>query len=163
MSMDFDKRLERAIVRGEQARDTRARAEADKAMTDEQFRALHSKYRLETSEYIETNLQKLADHFPGFRFQSVIDEGDWGGRITRDDLNLGRGRAPNSQYSRLEILVRPFSSLHVIELNVKASIRNKEVFNRMRYQMLNQFDPQIFTDLIDLWILEYAEMYAAEA
>lgn len=160
--MDFEKRLERAIVRGEQTRDSRTRAEADKALTDEQFRALHSKLRLEISEYIETNLQKLADHFPGFRFQTIVGEEGWGGRINRDDLQLSRDRGPSSVYSRLEIVVKPFSPLHVIELNVKATIRNKEVFNRMRYQLLNQFDPQIFTELVDLWILEYAETYAAE-
>lgn len=161
--MDFEKRLERAIVRGEQTRENRAKTDAEKALTDDQFRALHSKFRLDTSEYIEKNVQSLADHFPGFRFQSVVDEDGWGGKISRDDLNLARGRGPNSQYSRLEILVKPYSPLHVIELTVKASIRNKEVFNRMRYQMLTQFDQQIFNDLIDQWVLEYAEQYAAEA
>jgi len=160
--MDFDKRLERAIVRGEQVRKSRGQAEAEKAITDEQFRNLHSKYRLDLSEHIENCLKRLSDHFPGFRFQTIVGEEGWGARVSRDDVDLAAGRPASTQYSRLEIVVRPFSSAHLLELAVKATIRNKEVFNRNRYQLLSQFDGESFVELVDLWVLEYAELFAAE-
>lgn len=160
--MDFEKRLERAIVRGEQTREARGKAAEEKALTEDEFKSLHSKYRLDLSEHIEDCLKKLADHFPGFRFQTIVDEEGWGARISRDDVSFVPGKPGASVYSRLEIVVRPFSSLHLLELAVKGTIRNKEAFNRSRYQMLAQFDPQSFLEMIDLWVLEYAELFAAQ-
>ena len=160
--MDFEKRLERAIVRGEQVRDARGKAETEKALTEDEFRALHVKHRLDLSEHIESCLKNLPDHFPGFQYQTVVGEDGWGARVSRDDMSLASGRHSATQYSRFEILVRPFSPAHLLEMAAKATIRNKEVFNRSRYQMLAQFDPQTFTELVDLWVLEYAELYAAQ-
>jgi hypothetical protein len=59
-------------------------------------------------------------------------------------------------------VIRPFSSAHVLELAAKGTIRNKEVFNRSHYQRLTDADPRTFEELIDLWTLEYAELYAAK-
>jgi hypothetical protein len=59
------------------------------------------------------------------------------------------------------MLVRPFSSTHIIELAAKATVRNKEIFNRSHFQFLNQIDVDSFRELIDLWALEYAEQFAA--
>ena len=59
------------------------------------------------------------------------------------------------------MLIRPFSSSHIVELVGKATIRNKEAFNRTHFQFLREVDVDSFTELIDLWILEYAELYAA--
>ena len=74
-----------------------------------------------------------------------------------------RGRSAGTEYSRLEVLVRPFSSAHIIELVGKGTIRNKELFQRTHYQFLNQVDLQSLLNMVDLWVLEYAEMYAARS
>lgn len=158
--MDFDRRLERAIDRGRQTRQVKGQKLAEQAMTEEELRNLHSSCRLELSDHIEECLRKLADHFPGFRFQSVVGEEGWGAKISRDDFGGRRGGADNF-YSRFEMLVRPFSTTHIVELAAKATVQNKEVFNRTHFQFLNQVDLDSFRELIDLWALEYAEQFAA--
>lgn len=45
----------------------------------------------------------------------------------------------------------------------KGTIRNKEVYNRNQYQLLTHVDIASFRDLIDRWILEYAELFAAKS
>lgn len=159
--MDFDKRLERAITRGRERRDAQGRAEAEKAVSEAELKFLHSKYRIELSEQIEGCLKKLAEHFPGFEFQTVVGEEGWGAKISRDDFHSRRGRGPVNKYSRLEMFIRPFTSAHIVELMAKGAIRNKEVFNRTHFQFLSQADVDSFCEMIDLWILEYAEQYAA--
>jgi hypothetical protein len=159
--MDFDKRLERAISRGESARVTKQRAQSNRELTDEQFHSEHTRCRLELSEQIETGLRKLADYYPGFRFDTVVSEEGWGARVSRDDIALGPGRSSATEYSRLELVVRPFSAAHIIELVGKGTIRNKELFHRNHFQFLVQVDLQSLRDIVDLWVLEYAETYAA--
>ena len=44
--MEFEKRLERAIVRGQQAKDAHGRAQAERAMSEEESKTLHSRCRL---------------------------------------------------------------------------------------------------------------------
>ncbi len=157
--MDFEKRLERAISRGRQTRDAAGRQQAEAAMSEESLKNLHSRCRLELSEHIEASLKKLADHFPGFRFQTVVGEDGWGARISRDDFRPGR--ASESVYSRLEIVVRPYSAAHILEVVAKATVRNKEIFSRAHFQFLTELDLDIFREMLDLWSLEYAEKYAA--
>jgi hypothetical protein len=161
--MDFEKRLERALIRGESARNSREQVQNDRKLTDEQLHTEHSRCRLELSEQIESCLRKMADFIPGFRFETVVDEAGWGARVSRDDIALVRGRSAGTEYSRLEVLVRPFNSTHIIELVGKGTIRNKEVFHRTQYQFLSQVDLQSLLNLVDLWVLEYAEMYAARS
>ena len=161
--MDFDKRLERAISRGEKTRTTRERAATDREMTEEQLHAEHSRCRLELSENIESCLRKLADYFPGFRFETVVSEEGWGARVSRDDIALGPGKSAATQYSRLEMLVRPYGAARILEIVGKGTIRNKELFHRNHFQFLTQIDLQSLKDLIDLWVLEYAETYAAHS
>ena len=57
--------------------------------------------------------------------------------------------------------IRPFSSLCVLELLAKGTIRNKEIFNRTHFEKLADADPETFRELIDVWVLEYAELFAA--
>lgn len=159
--MDFEQRLQRAIQRGEQSRDAKDREAAGRAMSEEECKRLHSQYRLELSEHIERCLQRLPDHFPGFRFETIVGDRGWGAAVSRDDVGLGEGGRRNL-YSRLEIAVRPYSALHVLEVGAKGTIRNREVFNRNQYQKLAEADPQVLRDSIDLWIFEYAERYSAE-
>lgn len=160
--MDFESRLERAIGRGRDAREAKTREVAEKALTTEELRALHTSLRVELSEHIDGCLRKLADHFPGFRFQTVVAEEGWGARISRDDVRVTRDRSRRNGYSRFEMLVKPFETGKVIELAAKGAVHNKETLNRTHYQMLSQADLDSFTELIDLWVLEYAEQYAAK-
>ena len=159
--MDFEQRLQRAIQRGEASRDAKAREEAGRAMSEEECKRLHTQYRLELSDHIEKCLAQLPDHFPGFQFETVTGERGWGASVYRDDVGLGDG-GRRSLYSRLEVMVRPYSSVHVLDVAAKGTIRNKEAFNRNQYQKLDQADPQTLRDAIDLWILEYAEKYSAD-
>jgi hypothetical protein len=158
--MDFDKRLQRAIVRGQRTRDVEGRAQAERALSTEELKNLHSKVRLDLSERIEQCLRKLADHFPGFRYESVFSEAGWGAKISRDDLAFSTDRR-ESRYSRLELLIRPLGPAQIVELAAKGTVRNKEVFNRTHYQQLSEVDVDSFSEMIDLWVLEYAEQYAA--
>ncbi|MEW4526205.1 MAG: hypothetical protein ACF8PG_11850 [Maioricimonas sp. JB045] len=159
--MEFEDRLQRAIERGRQTRDERGRAAADEAMTQEEIRNLHSQCRLELTERVEDCLRRLADHFPGFEYQSVVSDEGWGARITRDDLKVAPGKRVENVYSRLEMLVTPLGSAAIVELVAKGTIRNKEVFNRKHFQQLSRVDLDSFKELVDLWVLEYAEQFSA--
>jgi hypothetical protein len=159
--MDFKERLEKAIQRGQRTHDALSRAKAEAALGEEELKRLHSQYRLELSEHIDECVKQLPRHFPGFRHETTVGAAGWGAAVSRDDLVLERGKRQN-QYSRLELAVRPYSSSHVLELVAKGTIRNKEVFNRSQYQMLDHVDIASFRDLVDRWILEYAELYAAK-
>ena len=85
-----------------------------------------------------------------------------GAALSRDDIGLRSGRRTNF-FSRLEIVIRPASSYHVLDLAAKATVRNKEVFNRSHYQRLTEVDPTSFEEMIDLWVLEFAEHYSAKS
>ena len=160
--MDFDQRLQKAITRGEHTRSVEERKRAEKALTEEEFRNLHSHYRLELSEHIESCLRKLADHFPGFQYQTVVSEDGWGAKVTRDDLNLGPRRSTGNLFSRFELLIRPFSSAHIVELVVKGTIHNKEVMHSNHFQFLSEVDVDSLRAIVDQRVLEYAEFYAAK-
>jgi hypothetical protein len=160
--MDFDKRLEKAIERGVRMSDAQAKAAQQQAVSEEECKRLHSQYRLALSEHIESCLRRLPDHFPGFRYETVVGDRGWGAAVSRDDVGLGPDGRRNF-FSRLEMTIRPYSTYHVLELTAKGTIRNKEVYNRSHYQRLGEADPKSFTDMIDLWILEYAELYAAKS
>jgi len=155
--MEFEQRLEKAIQRGKQTRDAQGRAAAAKALDIEELKNLHSKCRLDLSEHIEACLAKLADHFPGFQLETLVNDEGWGARITRDDIDILERK---NVYSRVKIVVRPFTDAHIIAIAAKATIRNREVLNRSHYQFLAQHDMTSFCELIDLWVLEYAEKFA---
>jgi hypothetical protein len=160
--MDFNDRLEQAIQRGQRTGQARLQAEAEKALSEEDLKRLHARLRLNLTDHIESCLARLPNHFPGFQMESVMGERGWGAKVSRDDLGPGPDRRAANFYSRLELVIRPFSSAHVLELAAKGTIRNKEVFNRSHYQRLTDADPRTFEELIDLWTLEYAELYAAK-
>jgi hypothetical protein len=158
--MDFKERLQHATERGKQSRDAKAQAEAAKALSEEECRRLHSKYRLELTDHIENCLKQLADNFPGFRIAPVADEKGWGSVISRDDFALNAGRR-DSLFSRLTMTVAPHNQYHVLSLEARGAIRNKETFTRNHYQLLKDADLDSFRQLIEHWVLEYAEQYAA--
>ncbi|MBI2826422.1 MAG: hypothetical protein HYX69_17230 [Planctomycetia bacterium] len=155
--MDFEKRLEEAISRGQRRQATHAREQADQAVSEEELRRLHSQYRLDLSDHIEQALRRLPDHFPGFRYETLSGDRGWGASVKRDDVRRG-----GNSFSRLEMAVRPFSSSQVLELTAKGTIANKEIFNRTHFQRVGEVDFESFRQMIDLWIIEYAERFAAQ-
>lgn len=159
--MDFEHRLEQAIARGKRVSDAQAQAHRQQSLSEEDYRRLHSQLRLALSERIEDCVRRLPLHFPGFRYESIVGEQGWGAAVRRDDITFSRPGQRSDLFSRLEMTVRPFNSAHILELAAKGTIRNKEVINRNQFQKLEDADIETFSALIDAWVLEYAELYAA--
>lgn len=162
--MDFEQRLQKAIERGQRQKDDRSRQAAARELTEEEFRQLHSSARLELSDRIEQGLRQIADHFPGFRYSTLVGEDGWGGRITRDDFSVTAGGSKENLYSRLEMLVKSFSpAVKILELTAKGTVRNKEVISRTHFQFLNKLDLSGYRELIEQWMIEFVERYSAES
>ncbi len=157
--MDFDKRLERAINRGRQAADAEGQAAAQQAASEEDLRNLHGKLRLDLSDHIEKCLKALSQRIAGFEYKTLVGSDGWGARITRDDVVRNGGKR-ESVYTRLEVVVRPFSDAHIIEVTTKGTIRNRETLKRSHYQFLTEADLDSLKNTIDMWVLNFAEDYA---
>lgn len=162
MSDEFNSRLESAIARGKRRAEHIASQERQQELSEEELRRLHTSYRLALSERIETAVHRVADHFPGFRTESLFGESGWGTACYRDDLRIEGGKR-TSQYSRLEIMIRPFTDLHVLDLKGKGTVMNRELFNRSHYVEIEDADLEEFRQLIDAWAIEYAEIYSARS
>ena len=158
--MSFRERLQRAHERGKQARAAQLNEAAARALSEEECRRLHSQYRLSLTEHIENRLHDLADNVPGFRYESIMDERGWGSAVSRDDISMAGGRRSNV-FSRLQLVVSRHGKYNVLELSAKGTVRNKEVLTRSHYQRLGDVDLESFRELIELWVLDYAELYAA--
>lgn len=159
--MDFDQRLEQAIARGQRTHASKQEAAAERAMSEEERKRLHSQYRLDLSEHIERSLEQLPRHLPGFRYETLVGAAGWGARLARDDWAPRAGEGRTSLYSRLEVTVRPLGTYPLIEIAAKGTIRNKEVFQRQQHQRLDQIDLASLKQTIDNWVLDYAELYVA--
>ena len=157
--MDFRQRLQLAAERGRRARSEREEQAAAAALSEEECRRLHSSVRLELTEHIEKCLRQLADNFPGFRYSPVMDEHGWGGAVSRDDLMLDRGQRQNL-FSRLQMIVSPYNTYHVLEISAKGMVKNKENFTRRHFKKLDEIDLDDFRQLIERWVLDYAEQYS---
>jgi hypothetical protein len=129
-------------------------------MDEREVQRLHAQYRLDLSERIETCLKQLASHFPGLRFETVVNERGWGGAVSREKVSTARTR--RSYFSRLEMAVRPLSESHILELTAKATVRNRELFTRNHFQQLSELDLTSFHEVMDLWVLEFAQAFASE-
>ena len=160
MSEDFESRLKAAINRGRQRADDRATEARRAEMSEEERRSLHTQYRLKLSDSIEKAVHRIADHFPGFRCESVFGDAGWGTACYRDDLNIVDGRRENL-YSRLELVIRPYSDLGVLDLKAKGTVANREKFNRGHYMPISDVEIDEFEDRIETWSIQYAELYAA--
>ena len=111
--MNFDERLQKAIQRGQRRGEQQAAEAKRQALTEEELKRLHGKYRLELSDHIEGALQKLPNYFPGFRYETIFGERGWGAAVRRDDIRIVSGKRAD-EYSRLEVTVRPLSSVLVV-------------------------------------------------
>jgi hypothetical protein len=158
--MDFEDRLREAIARGERRHAARERDAAARAMSEAEIKQLHTKHRLRLSDHIEKSIHGLMDHFPGFRFETLYGDRGWGAACARDDLRFASG-VRREVFSRLEITVRPYTNLQVLELNSRGTIANREVFNRQYFEKVVEADVEEFERLIDAWVLDYAELFAA--
>lgn len=158
--MDFRERLQKATERGRETRNDEIRAAAAQALSEEECRRRHSEYRLALTDHIERCLRDLADNFPGFRLETIVDERGWGAAASRDDMGVADRKRVNS-FSRLQIVVGPYNKFHVLDVLAKGAVRNKETFSRNHYQRLAEVDLGRFRELIEQWVLDYAEMYAA--
>jgi hypothetical protein len=158
---DFEERLSKAIERGQTRSAAKALADRVRQLSVEELRQLHTRYRLKFSDHIEKCVRQLPHHFPGFHCETTFGERGWGVACSRDDLAAGADRRSTNVFSRLELAIRPFSSAHVVELAAKGTIRNKEIFNRTHFELIHEVDEDRFLNLIDAWVLEYAEQYAA--
>ena len=159
---DFEERLQKAIQRGQQARGAVDSSQDADAATEEEMRMKHSSLRNDLTEHIEKCLRRLCDHFPGFDYDTVLNEKGWGARISRDDIRLGRGTARN-EYSRLEVLVRPFNDTHIVEVATKGTIRNRESLNRTNFRFIKDATLDILKQIVDGIVLEFAEQYSAHS
>lgn len=162
MSDDFNSRLESAISRGKQRAERHASIQREQELSEEELKRLHTTYRLALADRVEAAVHRVADHFPGFRNESIYGEAGWGSACYRDDLRIQGGRREN-QYSRLELVIRPLSDLKVLELKGKGTVMNRELFNRSHYAQVTDVDQEEFEQLIDAWSIEFAELYAAKS
>ncbi len=158
---EFDDRLKAAIergkVRGQRAQDELSQQQA----TAEQLRRQHTQIRLQISEHIETIVKRMADYFPGFRYENVFGENGWGAACWRDYLSMSNGQR-RSQYSRFEMVIRPVNEFLVVDIHAKGTIDNREVMTRNYYQPVAEVDTDHFLKLADAWALSYAELNAAK-
>jgi hypothetical protein len=158
--MSFRERLQRASERGKQARAAELNEAAAKALSEEECRRRHSQYRLALTEHIEKWLREMVDNFPGFRLETVVDETGWGAAVSRDDIRLEGGRR-GTYFSRLQLVVSPYNTYHVLDIAAKGTVRNKEVLIRNHYERLADVDLQTFRELVEQWVIDYAELYSA--
>ena len=158
---ELDLQLEQAVARGQRERKLKTTRAADKAMTEEELRRLHNEYRLELSEYIDRCLSRLPKYLPGFVCQTVVDDRGWGSSCSRDDAGIGSDKTRTNFFSRLEVVVRPYGSHHVLDIAAKGTVRNKEIYNRHHFRPLAEVDLEDFKGFVDLWVPQYAEKFAA--
>lgn len=161
--MNFEERLQKAIERGTDRREQKSDQAKSAALSAEELKRLHSSHRLELSEHIEQCTTQVVNHFPGFESETIYGDRGWGVAISRDDFNASKRGERDNSYSRLEMTIRPFASYHVVDLAGKGTIRNKEVFNRNHFEKIEDVDVTTFRELIDAWVLEFAELYAAKS
>ena len=159
--MDFDDQLEKAIERGQQRSQTRDATAKREAMTAEEIRSAHTKFRLALSEHIEQCLKRLANHFPGFDYETIYGSRGWGGAVSRNDLQRGPDGKAGSFFSRIELTVRPLNEFNVVNISGKGTIRDKEMFTWNHFEDVFECDQADFEKRIDAWVLQYAEQFAA--
>jgi|LakMenEpi03Aug12_release.lakeMendotaPanAssembly.Ray.scaffolds.fasta_scaffold08396_12 hypothetical protein len=157
---DFEDRLKNALHRGQQRSEDKKQAEAAKQASEDELKNLHSKFRLVVSDHIERVVAKLADHLPGFRYESVFGTNGWGAACWSDELRL-KGGTKTTRYSRLEITVKPVTSYFILELRCRGTINNREFLSRSYFEPVTEVHVEQFKQLIDTWTLQFAEYYAA--
>lgn len=160
-TMDFESKLEQAIERGQTRGSAQSDAQKRAEATKEEIRNKHNEFRLNLSEHIEVCLKKLSAHFPGFEYETIYGEKGWGGAIKRNDLTRGPNGRAGSFFSRVEITVRPQNEFNVVNIAGKGTIQDKEIFSWNHFEEIFEAKQDAFEGVIDKWVLQYAEQFAA--
>ncbi|MFK7767543.1 MAG: hypothetical protein AB8B55_10010 [Mariniblastus sp.] len=159
--MDFEDKLQEAIERGQSRSTAKQDAQKQASMTKEDLRNRHNEFRLNLSDHIETCLKKMADHFPGFDYETIYGSKGWGGAVSRNDIDRGPDGRAGSFFTRVEITVRPQNEFNVVNIAGKGTIRDKEVFVWNHFEEIGEAKQEAYEELIDKWVLQFAETFAA--
>ena len=159
--MDFESKLEEAIQRGQNRNAAKTNAQKQSELSKEDVRNRHNNYRLNLSDYIESCLKKLANHFPGFEYEIIYGSKGWGGALSRVDIDRGPSGKAGSFFSRIEITVRPQNEFNVVNIIGKGTIRDKELFSWNHFEAILAAKQEDFEQMIDNWIFQFAEQFAA--
>ena len=160
--MDFDKRLKDAIDRGKRRAEQEHEQLQQQQMSEQDLRNKHTEFRLGISDHIESCLRSLAEHFPGFEYETIYGDRGWGGAIFRDDLTTDKGSGKTgSFYSRLEITVKPYSQYRLVDVAVRGTVFNREVLSTSFYEEVQSASVDSFLEKVDFWSVTYAENFAA--
>jgi hypothetical protein len=136
------------------------KAEAAGEMTPEKLKNLHNQFRLELSSYIDGVMRQIVDQMPGFNLETLFGEKGWGAAVSRDDLLLNKKQRDN-HYSRLEIFVRPMNDYYIVDLASKATVRNREIWNRNVFFPVVEAKLEMLQEQVNQWAIQFAEQYAA--
>ena len=159
--MDFEDQLKKAISRGQEHGSARKSSQEQKQHSEEFLKNRHAEFRLALSDYIETGVRKMTEHFPGFQYETIYGDRGWGGAVYRDDLKRGNTGRSGSFYSRLEISVRPLNEFNVVNVSGKGTIFDKEYFSWNFFKDIPEVTLDEFKEKVDSWILLYAEKFAS--
>ena len=157
---EFDEQLKQAIQRGLKTNEARQREAAKQQLNAEDLKRRHTEFRLGISERIEKTLQSLINQLPGFEYENIYGDRGCGGAVLRDELSIAHGKRTNV-YSRLEVTVKPFIELGIVNMNAKGTIKNKEMFTRRHHDPVQEADMDQFLTMVDRWVLEFAQLYTA--
>ena len=158
--MEFEDKLQRAIQRGQDRTSARANAQKRVESSKEDIRNRHNEFRLNLSDHIEACLKKLAQHFPGFDYETIYGAKGWGGAVSRNDIDRGPDGRAGSFFSRIELTVRPQNEFNVVNIAGKGTIRDKEIFTWNHFEDILEAGQDEFQAKIDKWVLEFAEQFA---
>lgn len=159
--MDFEEQLKKAIGRGQEQGSVRKSSEEQKQLSAEYLKNRHAEFRLALSDYIESCIRRLTEHFPGFEYETIYGDRGWGGAVFRQDITRGKSGKSGSFYSRLEISVRPINEFNVLNISGKGTIHDKEYFTWNYFKDIPDVSIADFKEKVDHWILIYAEKFAS--
>jgi hypothetical protein len=157
---EFEDQLKKAIERGHRMHEARQAEKRADRMTADQLKIRHNEFRLPLSDRIEKALRSMAHQLPGFEYENIYGDRGWGGAVSRDETVIQGGQR-RSVYSRLELAVKPLSDLKLVDITGKGTVRNREIFTRQHHRPIDEADLDEFTEAIDRWVLEFAQLYAA--
>jgi len=159
--MDFEDKLQQAIQRGQERNVARSSAEKQVAETKEDIRNRHNAFRLSLSDHIEECLKQMANHFPGFEYETLYGAKGWGGAMSRNDIDRGPDGRAGSFFSRIELTVRPQNEFNVVNIVGKGTIRDKEIFAWNHFEDISEASQESLEQMLDKWVLQFAEQFAA--
>ena len=113
--MSFRERLQRATERGKQAAGGAAQRGGGQGAERRRVPPAALAVSAGAHRAHRKCLRDLADNFPGFRLETIVDESGWGAAVSRDDVGLA-ARPARQFFSRLQLVVSPYSKYHVLDM-----------------------------------------------